>query len=61
MDAASQLKNLAPFLDTHLLYHLLKHNATTQSVELRNQIKAKWLSANKTQAATLETNAAAKA
>ena len=47
MDAKTQLKYLAPFLDTHLMHHLLKHNANAQSVELRNQLKAKQLGANK--------------
>jgi hypothetical protein len=61
MDPASQLKYIAPFLDTHLLHHLLLRNAPNESVELRNQIKAKQLGADKVEAASLEAAALAKA
>lgn len=61
MDPSAQLKYLAPFLDTHLLHHLLKHNAATQTTELRNQLKAKQLGANKVEALKQEAAAAAKA
>ena len=41
MDPAAQLKYISPFLDTHLLHHLLLKNAPAESAQLREQIKAK--------------------
>ena len=61
MDTAAQLKGLAPFLDMHLMHHLLKKNAEKQSVDLCTQIKAKFLSADKTGAAKREADALKKA
>ena len=54
MEPASQLKYITPFLDTHLLHHLLLKNAPAESANLREQIKAKQLNADKTEAAQLE-------
>ena len=61
MDSASQLKYISPFLDTHLLHHLLLKNAPNESLQLREQIKAKQLSADKPEAARQETAAFQKA
>lgn len=61
MNPAEQLKYLATFLDSHLLHHLLSKNANAQTTDLRNQIKAKQLSADKAAAQQQETAAAAKA
>jgi len=61
MDPQAQLKYLAPFLDTHLMHHLLEHNAPDSTVELRKQLKAKQIGANKAEAVKVEAAAAAKA
>ncbi len=61
MDPASQLQYIAPFLDTHLLHHLLLKNAPNESANLRDQIRAKQLGAKKAEAADLETAALQKA
>ena len=61
MDPASQLQYIAPFLDTHLLHHLLHKNAPKESEQLREQIRAKQLGANKTEAAEVEAAALLKA
>jgi len=58
MDTTAQIKYLAPFLDMHIMHHLLKRNAEKQSVDLCTQIKAKFLTANKTEAAKRETESA---
>ena len=44
MDAPSQLKYLAQYLDPHLLYHLLSHNIPSQSEAIRSQLKASFSS-----------------
>jgi hypothetical protein len=40
MDSVTQLKLISPFLDTHLLLHLLKNNAAQESAVLQTELKA---------------------
>jgi len=61
MNPEAQLKYLATFLDSHLLHHLLNKNVNAQTTDLRNQIKAKQLGADKAAAQQQESAAAAKA
>ncbi len=53
MDALTQIKKLAPFLDPHLLMFLLEENVGEESQVLQSKIKAKLASADQTKAADM--------
>ena len=57
MDALTQIKKLAPYLDPHLLLFLLQSNIGPESQALQDQIRSKLISANPEKALEL-TNAA---
>ena len=62
MDPQSQLKLLTPYLDGHLLLHLLSKNAAKETVDLQNQIRSKlMLSSTKEDSKTMEDAAKDKA
>ncbi len=61
MDSIAQVKYLSQFLDTHLLSHLLQHNAPVETAKLVQQIKAKHHSAPQEVAQQLEQDASTKA
>ena len=41
MDPQTQLKSISPYLDTHLLLHLLQRNVAKESVGLQTELKAR--------------------
>lgn len=53
MDALTQIKKLAPFLDPHLLLFLLKSNIGQESQALQDQIKSKLIGADQAKAREL--------
>ncbi len=61
MDALTQLKKLAPYLDPHLLLFLLQANIGSDSQALQDQIKSKLISADPAKAKTLTAEAEKKA
>ena len=61
MDDFGQLKQLAPFMDPHLLLYLLQNNIGHESQGLQEKIKAKMLSADEAKATELDQTAEKKA
>ena len=61
MDPQTQLKQLAPMLDPHLLLHLLSKNAKEDSAALQTQLKARFLNAKPDVAKKAEEEAKEKA
>ena len=61
MDALTQIKKLAPYLDPHLLLFLLKSNIGSESQALQDQITSKLVNANLENAQMLTLEAEEKA